>query len=89
MMLGHVKIVNPCYFIATRGNFVANIKKLKKGTKKHNETGEHDIKNQRKLQIPRGNNKPQEIYEKPNIRIKKKGRGGTPNHPHYSWGTPP
>ena len=22
----------------------------------------------------------------PNIRIKKKGRGGTPNHPHYSWG---
>ena len=20
MMLGHVKIVNPCYFIATRGN---------------------------------------------------------------------
>ena len=22
------------------------------------------------------------IYEKPNIRIKKKGRGGTPNHPH-------
>ena len=33
-------------------------------------------KNHRKLQIPRGNNKPQEIYEKPNIRIKKKSRGG-------------
>ena len=63
-----------------------NDHELKKGTKKHNETGEHDIKNHRKLQIPRGNNKPQEIYEKTNIRIKKKGRGGTPNHPHYSWG---
>ena len=25
----------------------------KKGTKKHNETGEHDTKNHRKLQIPR------------------------------------
>ena len=51
--------------------------------------GEHDTKNHRKLQIPRGNNKPQEIYEKPNIRIKKKSRGGTPNHPHYSWGPHP